>query len=285
MLRRSIARAVRGLDLAGGEIVADEQLVDDELDFLGIEIDVAAPPALEAEIARRLGVDLGIEIVLLAPQRVRGIQVLEILHQPGAVELAVAEIAGERGEPAAAEQAAAVAHRILAVHAGPIGQRRSGDDDRAEQFGAHGGQHHHRPAGLAVADHAGLAVGLGMQRDDLFEEDRFGARDVLDGLARHRIRQEADEIAGMAGLEGDADLAVGLEAADARAVAGARIDDDERPARRIDLDALRRNDAHQHVVDRPLERAAVDDEFHLDSRARAGRSRPDARDTGCRAGA
>ena len=40
-----------------------------------------------------------------------------------------------------------------------------------------------------------------MQRDDLFEEDRFGARDVLDGLARHRIGQEADEIAGMAGLE------------------------------------------------------------------------------------
>ena len=68
-----------------------------------------------------------------------------------------------------------------------------------------------------------------MQRDDLLQEHRFGARDVLDGLARHRIGQEADEIAGMAGLEGDADLAVGLEAADARAVPRARIDDDERP--------------------------------------------------------
>ena len=135
MLRRSIAVPSDVLNLAGGEIVADEQLVDDELDFLGVEIDVAAPPALEAEVARRLGVDLGIEIVLLGPERVGRILVLEILHQPGAVELAVAEIAGERGQPAAAEQAAAVAHRILAAHAGPVGQRRAGDDDRAEQLG------------------------------------------------------------------------------------------------------------------------------------------------------
>ena len=67
----------------------------------------------------------------------------------------------------------------------------------------------------------------------------------------------------MPGLERDADLAVGLEAADARAVPGARIDDDEGPARRVDLDALRRNDPHERIVDRPLERAAVDDELDL----------------------
>ena len=51
-------------------------------------------------------------------------------------------------------------------------------------------------------------------------------------LARHRLGQEADEIAGMPGLERDADLAVGLEAADARAVPGARVDHDEGPAGR-----------------------------------------------------
>ena len=100
-----------------------------------------------------------------------------------------------------------------------------------------------------------------MQRDDLLQEDRLGARDVPEGLARHRLGQEADEVAGMAGLEGHADLAVGLEAADAGAVPGARIDDDEGAARRIDLDALRRDDAHEGIVDRPLERAAVDDEL------------------------
>ena len=97
-----------------------------------------------------------------------------------------------------------------------------------------------------------------MKSDDLLQEHRLGARDVLERLAGHRIGQETDEIAGMAGLEGDADLAVGLEAADARAVPGARIDDDERTPRRIDLNALRRNDAHERVVDRPFERAAID---------------------------
>src|SRR5262249_19707912 len=84
--------SVRCLNFSGGEIVTDKQLVDDELDLFGVEIDVTAPPTLEAEIARRLGVDLGIEVVLLGPERIRGILVLEILHQPGAVELAGAQI-------------------------------------------------------------------------------------------------------------------------------------------------------------------------------------------------
>ena len=53
-----MANAFRCLDFACGEIIADEQLVDDELNFLGIEIDVAAPPALEAEIARCFRIDL-----------------------------------------------------------------------------------------------------------------------------------------------------------------------------------------------------------------------------------
>ena len=97
-----------------------------------------------------------------------------------------------------------------------------------EQFRTNGGQHHDRPAGLAVADDAWLAVGLRMQRDHLFEEYRLGVRDVFDRLTGHRIGQEADEIAGMTGLERDADFAVGLEPADAGAVAGTRIDDDER---------------------------------------------------------
>ena len=110
---------------------------------------------------------------------------------------------------------------------------------------------------------AWLAVGFRMQRDDLFEEHRLGARDVLDGLAGHGVRQEADEIAGMPGFERDADFAVGLEPADAGAVAGARIDDDERPPRRIEFDARRRNDPHQAVVDRTIELSAVHDELDL----------------------
>src|SRR6266550_848897 len=79
----------------------------------GVEIDVTSPVALKTQIARRLGVDLGIDIILLGPQRVCGVLVLEILHQPGAVEFAAAQVAGKRGKPAPAEQSAAVAHGIF----------------------------------------------------------------------------------------------------------------------------------------------------------------------------
>ena len=49
------------------------------------------------------------------------------------------------------------------------------------------------------------------------DETRLGAAHVLDGLAGHRVGQEADEIARMAGLQRDADLAIVLHAADAGA--------------------------------------------------------------------
>ena len=102
-----------------------------------------------------------------------------------------------------------------------------------------------------------------MQRYHLFEEDRLGASDVLDRLTGHRLGQKADEVAGMAGFECNADLAVGLEAADAGTVAGSRIDDDEWPQLRIDLDAVGRNDAHKGIIYRPIELAAVHDQFDL----------------------
>ena len=261
MLRRSIVVPSEVCILPAARLLPTKSSIHDELDLLGVEIDVASPPALEAEIARGLGVDLGVEVVLLGPERVCGILILEILNQPGAVELAMTEVARQRGQPAAAQEAAAVAHRILAAHAGPVGERRARDDEGTEELGPHGREHHDGPSSLAIADHAGLAFGIGMQRDDLFKEHCFGARNVLDRLARHGVGQKADEITGMSGLERDADLAVRLEPADARAVPGARIDDNERPAQRIDLDSCGRNDAHQGIIDRSLQAAAVDDEL------------------------
>ena len=56
----------------------------------------------------------------------------------------------------------------------------------------------------------------------------------------------------------DADLAVRFEAADPGSVAGARIDDHVGPQRRVDLNAFGRQDLHKRVIDRALERAAVD---------------------------
>jgi len=87
------------------------------------------------------------------------------------------------------------------------------------------------------------------------------ARDALDCLSRHRLRQEAYEIAGMAGFHRNADFAVGLETSDSRTMPGAGIDDDERPAVEIYFDAFRRNDAHERIIYRFIELAAVNDQF------------------------
>src|SRR5262249_41824471 len=95
--------AVRRSNTSGGELVADEQLIDDRLYLGSIQNRVAAPPLFEPEITWGLGIDLGIEVVLLGPQRVRRVLVLEILHQPGAIEFAGAQIAHQCGEPAAAK--------------------------------------------------------------------------------------------------------------------------------------------------------------------------------------
>src|SRR4051794_40138714 len=55
----------------GCELVADEQVVDDPLDFLPAHQKEAAPPALKFQKALRLGVDLGEEVVVFLEERVR----------------------------------------------------------------------------------------------------------------------------------------------------------------------------------------------------------------------
>ena len=277
--------AVGRADVAGGEVVADEELVDDPLHLLGVQRDVAAPPLLEVEVALGLGVDLGPEVVLLGPEGVGRVLRLEVLHQRRAVEDAGAEVAGERGHPRAAHQPAGVAHRVLAADARPVGERRAGDDDRAEELGAERGEDHHRPAGLAVADDAGLALGLRVAGDHRLEEHRLGGGDVEDGLAGHRLGQEADEVGRVAGLHRDADLAVGLEAADAGAVAGARVDDDEGALPRVDRDALGRDDAGEQVVDRLRQACGRRGRARPGSRGRSARPRRRGPRTGRRGGA
>ena len=147
------------------------------------------------------------------------------------------------------------------MHTLPIGQRRTGDDDRPEQIRPQRRQHHDRPAGLAIADHTRLVVGLRVQLDDLFQESGFRACNVTNRLPRHGFRQKANEVTRVPGFQRDADFAVGLEAADAGTMAGARIDDDEWSLRRINLDAGRRDDTRQTIIDRPFEAAAVHDQL------------------------
>ena len=129
--------------------------------------------------------------------------------------------------------------------------------------GRSGREHHDRPAGLAVSDHAGLAARLRVRGDDLFDEDRLGASNVSDRLTGNGLGKKSNEVARMAGFERNADFAVGLESANARTVTGARIDDDERPQLRIDVDAVGRDDPHKSVIYRPLKLTAVHNQFDL----------------------
>src|SRR5262249_37491765 len=150
-------------------------------------------PFLEFEKARRLGVYLRIDVIVLFPKGVRGVQILEIGHERCAVKDAVAEIAAERSQPGAAEKSAEVAHRVLAVDTGPIGERRAREQDRPDQVRPTRAHHHDLPSRLTIADEAGLAFGLRVKLGDLLDKTRFGTANVLDRLARHRLRQKADE--------------------------------------------------------------------------------------------
>ena len=162
----------------------------------------------------------------------------------------------------AAQQAARVPHRVLALHAGPVRHRRAGQQHRPHQVGPGGGHQHQRPAALAVADDKRPGVGVGVQRLHLLQELDLGAGHAFDGLARHRIGKEGEEVTRVAGGQRHADLAVQLEAADARAVAGARVDHHERALAGHGGVVLWRLDAHQRVVGRAVEVARV--EHHIE---------------------
>jgi hypothetical protein len=67
----------------------------------------------------------------------------------------------------------------------------------------------------------------------------------------------------MSGFERNTDLAVGLEAANARAVTCSRIDNHEGAESWIDFDALRRDDPHEAIINWPVELPAVHYEFDI----------------------
>ena len=117
-----------------------------------------------------------------------------------AVELAAAKIAREQRQPGAAEQAAGIAHRIVAVVAGPVRHRRAVDDERAGDVGPRRGEHHHRPAALAIADEhrfGAFRVPLGDDADEF----GFGIGDVGERLAGLGLRKEDHEVDRVAGLQ------------------------------------------------------------------------------------
>ncbi len=254
------------------ELVADEQVLDDPADLLlGHEVE-AAPPFLEFEEARPAALGRGEEIIVFAEDVAARVHQLEIRHEMRAVEQAVAEVGEGERRQRAAEQAAVVAHGVFAEPPGPVGERRPVDDERTGDVRICGGEDHGRPAALAIADDDRFRR-VGMAAADLGDELRLGPHDVGESLGRLGARAEDDEIDGVAVAQRDADLAVGLEAADAGAVPGARIDDHVGALPALHLDPLGREDFEQHLVGRAAQGLAVEDHLVIvdEHRRRAGR--------------
>ena len=109
---------------------------------------------------------------------------------------------------------------------------------------------------------------VGMKLAHAMHELALGVAHVEQRLSRLGIREEDDEVHGMAFVQRHADLRIVLEAADAGTVAAARVDDHVRAALGIDRHALRRNDAQQRVVDRTLERAPVHHDLVVEAQHR-----------------
>ena len=151
------------------------------------------------------------------------------------------------------------------MHARPIGERRSGEHNRADLFRVKRGHHHDLPPGLTIADQARLALGVRVSGRDLFDKPGLCLADIRDRLTGHRIRQKADKIAGMTCRKSDADLAVMLHAADARTVTGARVEYDEGSFAAIDRSAFGRDHAHQRVIHWAWQRATIEQEFDVEA--------------------
>ena len=138
----------------------------------------------------------------------------------------------------------------------PVRHRRAIDHDRAGNVWPRCGKQHHRPASLAIADQHGFGA-CRMTLGHHAHEFDLRIHDVGHGLARLGIRKEDDEIDRMSRAKRDTHFGIGLEPANARTMPRTRVDDDEWTQRVVDLDAGRRNDANERVVDRPPESAAV----------------------------
>ena len=204
--------------------IADKQVPDDGKDLFTAEEVETAPPAFEPEKALALAIDMREQVRVFLPHRFRP-QSLEILHQPGAVKPSISEIGHEVRRPGAAEQAAGDAHRVGAGIAGPIGQRRSVQDNWAGETFTIGGKQSDRPSSLAVSVKDRRRPG--MAACHFLDEPAQRVEHVGDCLAWARLGKEDDEIDRIALMQGNADFRLALEAADTRTMTGTRIDDDQ----------------------------------------------------------
>jgi hypothetical protein len=99
-----------------------------------------------------------------------------------------------------------------------------------------------------------------------------GVQHVGDRLSWARLRKESDEIDRIPLMQGNADFRFALKAADAGAMAGTWIDNDNRRLGRVEtiLDAVvaKAGDAEQRIVCRLFEPASIDNELVFEVKER-----------------
>ena len=144
---------------------------------------------------------LRVEVVELGPVGVRGIEALEVVDEVGAVELAVPEVAGQRGQPGAAEQAARCSASGSCPRRRPSrrsASRRAGSGPTSWGASAASIMSAQPPWQLPMTN--GLPSACGCSSLTFCRNAISAAAHRFDGLARHRLGKEHHEIARMAVL-------------------------------------------------------------------------------------
>ena len=101
---------------------------------------------------------MGKEVGVFLPDRLFGLQGLEVLRQPRAVEPPVAQIGDHVRRPGSARERAEHPHRAGGRVARPITERRAVQHDGPGQTVAIGGQQGGGPTGLTIAVEHGCRV-------------------------------------------------------------------------------------------------------------------------------
>jgi hypothetical protein len=142
----------------------------------------------------------------------------------------------------------------------PVGHGCAVDDQRAGDVGIGRRQQHGGPATLAVAHNDGGRC-IGVAAHNFTHKTRFGPHHVGQGLAFNRALTEHHKVHRVPGLQRHAHLAVFLEAADARTVAGTGVDDHVRSLPVMHRHALRGQDVQQLIVHRVGQLLSIDHQF------------------------
>src|SRR5690606_33266206 len=108
--------------------------------------------------------------------------------------------------------------------------------------------HHDGPARLTISDDRGLTFRLWVKINHVLNKGRLRAGDILDRLTWNWFREEPNEVTGMAGLHGHADLAFWFESAYSGAMTRSRINDHEWALIFVWALPVGWNDANERIV-------------------------------------